>query len=122
MEGEVITEQTYEYWASDGTYRPVPTQAYFINKIQKIEIIPDKHYNDKNTVSITDFNVYLRDKETNYTLTTEYLNKELGYSPLKIELTAPPDSSQWFTFTVKITDDKGNIFISPTNKIFVTKL
>jgi hypothetical protein len=75
MEGEVITEQTYEYWASDGRYRPVPTQAFFINKIQKIEIIPDKPYNDKNTVNITDFNVYLRDKETNYTLTTEYLNK-----------------------------------------------
>jgi len=122
MKGNVVTEQIYEYKMHDGTYRPVPIQAYFINKIQKIEIIPDKPYNDKNKVNITDFNVYFRDKETNYTLKTEYVNKELGYSPLKIKLTAPPDSSQWFTFTVKITDDKGNIFISSTNKIFVTKL
>ncbi len=116
LSGQIIADQTYECRASDGRYRKVLTQAYFVNKIQSIEISANKLYNTK----ANNFAIYFRDKEFNYTQ-KNYEGEELGYTPLKIKLTAPPDSSQWFVFTIKITDDKNNVFTSSTDSVFVLK-
>jgi hypothetical protein len=68
------------------------------------------------------FQIQLNDKNGSYIFLSQVPNnKKIGYSPLFIYLTAPPDSSQWFTFTVKITDDKGNTFSNSTVKVFVEK-
>jgi len=113
--GQIIADQTYEYLSSsDGRYRKVPTQPYFVNKIQKIEILTNKPYNTNEN----NFAIYFRDKEKKYSQ-KNYIGEELGYTPLKTELTAPPDNPQSFVFTIKITDDKNNVFTSSTDSIFV---
>ncbi|NOZ34193.1 MAG: hypothetical protein GXO80_02720 [Chlorobi bacterium] len=119
LDGNLISENT-AFSGTDCSDEPNPycvppeEQKYFVNKIQSIEISANKPYNTNEN----NFAIYFRDKELHYTQ-KNYIGEELGYTPLKTELTAPPDSSQWFVFTIKITDDKNNVFTSSTDSIFV---
>jgi len=120
--GEMITENTFYSNVDDCStpYCSLPQeQKYFVDKISDIQVITDKSYSDTDN-SIYNFRVYFRDKNKYY-YQKSYYDESIAYSPLHIYLTAPPDSSQWFTFTVKITDDKGNTFSNSTVKVFVEK-
>jgi len=108
-------------------YIPNPIeQKYFINKISNIEVTTNISYNDSLLYNDNLFipkylNFYSYDKKRQLIERNNFYGEELGYTPLMIKINIPPDTSKWVSFTVKITDDKDNVFTSTTDEIFITK-
>ncbi len=87
-------------------------QEYFINKIKDYKI----YANNININSKVNF--LKKDKKEVYTA-SNIVNEELGYSPLKIELTDTLNISEKVIFKIIFTDDNNNIFTSQTDSIFI---
>lgn len=65
-------------------------------------------------------------KSNTYSLLDGFVGEELGYSPMSLSLSCfsgscPPDSSDYYSFTVKITDIYNNEFVATTDSIYITK-
>ncbi|MFY9591034.1 MAG: hypothetical protein WAP54_03510 [Bacteroidales bacterium] len=122
--GDIITENTY-YTTQDCLNSPDPycalpyEQKCFLNKIKNIEILANKPYRNQ-MQEITDVKYFFRNKARIYNEKT-YYGEELGYSPMHIVFTEPPDSSQSFIFEIKITDDNNNIFTCLTDSVYIEK-
>ncbi len=122
--GNIITENTY-YSTQDCSKDPNPycalpyEQKYFLNKIKNIEISANKPYRNQ-TQEIADIKYFFRNKASIYD-EKAYFEEELGYSPMHIVFTEPPDSSQNFIFKIKITDDNNNIFTCLTDSVYIEK-
>lgn len=122
LTGYIIKENTFYSTQScansPNPYCALPTeQKYFINKIKNIEVSANKPYKN-NTQEINDIKLFFRDKNRNYN-EKEYYGEELGYAPIRIILTEPPDSSQKFIFQIKITDDNDNTFTCVTDSVYI---
>lgn len=130
LSGQIISENVAYIEAINTTPNPyigIYEQKYFVNKVVTFDVIPNCIYNDSISPNNQGFKKFVtilfRNKIQQYFNNSYpyYINSELGYAPIKIEISAPPDTSKWVSFTVKITDDKGNVFTSSTDSIFVTK-
>lgn len=123
--GNIVAENTFFTEAYDCTKSPDPyctspyEQKYYLNKIKKIEISADKPYRNQ-TQEINDVKLFFKDKNHYYSAKS-YYDEELGYSPLRVFFTEPPDSSQSFIFKIKITDDNNNIFTCLTDSVYIEK-
>jgi len=110
--GYLVSENTHY-----STYYGIPNyveQKYFINKIIDYNIYA-------NNVNINSkVRLLKKDKNEVYT-TSNIINEELGYTPLRIELTDTLDTCEKIIFNIVFTDDKGNVFTSSTDSIFITK-
>ena len=119
LDGNLISENTFFSGIN------AIEQKCFVNKIVSLNVIPDCIYND----SISPYNAQLykyvkilyRDKFGEYYDCSYHYYNYLLYTPIKIELSIPPDTNKWVSFTIRITDDKGNAFTTTTDKVFVTK-
>ncbi|PKP43590.1 MAG: hypothetical protein CVT95_12065 [Bacteroidetes bacterium HGW-Bacteroidetes-12] len=127
LSGYLVSENTYytEVNIEDdpNPYAVEPVeQKYFINKLGYYDVCSDKKYND-NTYSynnkIRDISVFFRNKKQQY-FRRSY-DEELGYTPHKLYLTEPPDTSKWISFTVKLIDTRNNRFVATTDSVFITK-
>ena len=122
--GSIVKENTL-YSTVDCSKDPNPycalpyEQKYFLNKIKNIEILANKPYRNQ-MQEITDVKYFFRNKARIYNEKT-YYGEELGYSPMHIVFTEPPDSSQSFIFEIKITDDNNNIFTCLTDSVYIEK-
>ena len=122
--GNIVKENTL-YSTVDCSKDPNPycalpyEQKYFLNKIENIEISANKPYRNQ-TQEIADIKYFFRNKARIYD-EKAYFEEELGYSPMHIVFTEPPDSSQNFIFKIKITDDNNNIFTCLTDSVYIEK-
>ncbi len=123
--GKVISVDNY--YDAQSANPQVVEQKYFINKIKSFTVTPDCVYNDSvasdNTQLYKYINIFYKNKFGGY-YDLSYprnLYSPIGYTPIKIELSIPPDTNKWVSFTIRITDDKGNAFTTTTDKVFVTK-
>ena len=92
---------------------------YFINVIKDIDI---KAYSNNYNYYYykTVFYIY-RQKIDGYIHSSSLIGEELGYSPKYLFLKNPPDTSDYYCFTVKITDIYDNQFVATTDSIYITK-
>ncbi len=125
LEGALITENNYEYKGGGGYPLHTMEQKYFVNHISSIEVITDVIYN-KNIDSTyvlpeNAYKIYFKNKYKTYYLNENYKGRELGYSPLRIELVEPLNSSGWYSFKIEITDDNNNVFVAETNSAYIQK-
>ncbi len=125
LSGMLISENVYfaDNDIPDVTYE----QKYFVNKISSFEVYLNCIYNDsicpdneqfKNFVTIQFRNKFQQYYNNSYPY---YENPDLGYSPIRIEISAPPDTAKWVSFTTKITDDRGNVYTAIGDSVFITK-
>jgi len=130
LSGQMISENVAYTEAINNTPNPyigIFEQKYFVNKVVSFEVIPNCIYNDSISPDNQHFSKFVtilfRNKSRQYYNNSYpyYINSELGYTPIKIEISESPDTSKWVSFTVKITDDKNNVFTSSTDSIFITK-
>ena len=123
LSGSLIAENVFYSGIQDSMpYDPKPIeQKYFINKIQSFNIYSNKYYNQPSQLRINNIDIYFRDKKGNEYIKNYYTDSEIGYSPVKIKLTQPPDTSKWVSFKVEIKDDKGNVFTAQTDSVYITK-
>ncbi|MDD2387954.1 MAG: hypothetical protein PHP52_14360 [Bacteroidales bacterium] len=86
---------------------------YFINDLKNINITSDKIF--KGGENLTDFFMkknFNGDKLINL--------QPLGYAPIILSLNSAPDTEDYYTFIVEITDKYNNIFIASTDSIFIS--
>ena len=116
-----FTDQVDTFVYPDGSLIISPQERrYYINKLKKVEVFASGYYNgSSNKVEPIKLKISKRGDIGVYT-GDKYEGEDLGYG-MTIYFTAPPDSSRWYSFTVRIVDDKGNVFTATTDKIFVTK-
>ncbi len=84
---------------------------YFINVIKDVKI----YSNNNNPFSIYD------ELELGCPAYSLSIGEELGYSPKYFFLFNPPDTSDYYYFTIKITDIYDNQFVATTDSIYITK-
>ena len=119
LNGEMLAENSF--FTRESVSSSWIERKYFINEINDIQVLTDNSYREGKKF-INSFRIQINDQKGSFLFSSHVpAGTKIGYSPLKIYLTAPPDSSQYYKFTVKITDDKGNIFTSTTVKVFVKK-
>jgi len=108
--GLLISENTY--YGETSSIPSLIEQKYFINKVTDYKIYA-------NNININSKVKFLKkDKKEVYTA-SNILNEELGYTPLKIELTDTLNISEKVIFKIVFTDDNNNIFTSQTDSIFI---
>jgi len=127
LSGYLVSENTYftEVNIEDdpNPYAVEPIeQKYFINKLISFNVYSDKIYNDSiyHNNKISHITILFRDKEMQY-FSMNFYDKELGYTPVKVCLTEPPDTSKWISFTIELIDKYNNRFVAQTGSIFITK-
>lgn len=117
LSGSLVSENTF--FKGEG-------HKYFINKINNIDVITNVSYNDSllyndNIFLLRHLTFYSYNKGRYLKERNDIYGEELGFTPLMIKINIPPDTSKWVSFTVKITDDKNNVFIASTDSLFITK-
>jgi len=93
----------------------VPTAVetpYFINVIKDVET-----YSNNNSYRTC---LYTHTEADEY-FDPFIIGEELGYSPKYLFLSNPPDTSDYYYFTIKITDIYDNQFVATTDSVYITK-
>jgi len=120
LKGYLIAENHYTYEYPDGSGLPSVEQKYFINKIVSFDVIPNVKYNNDSINSF--YKILCRNKYGEYFENPNLLyNSKLGYSPLRIYLTQAPDTSKMVSFTIRIKDNKENVYTAKTDSVYVIK-
>jgi hypothetical protein len=88
--------------------------AYFVNVVKNIKITTNKNYNVSN-----DITEYFSTKSYQVDLINALNAKELGFSPKSLYLTTAPNNSDYYSFTIEITDIYDNYFVASTDSIFI---
>ncbi len=115
--GELISQGTM---GSSNNY--LELFSYYINIVKKVEVNSDKNYINNIsciTNSINHLN-YVDNIEVINPIRT-LVNNKLGYSPFRLMLKTPPDNSDYYSFTIGITDIYDNHFVATTDSIYITK-
>jgi len=87
---------------------------YFINKIKNFNIKSDKIFKEGESLT----NCFIKEDNCG-TILTNY--QPLGYTPIILSLEMAPDSEEYYTFTIEITDIYDNVFTASTDSIFILK-
>lgn len=90
------------------------TIMYIINTIESVSITSNKIFIDD-----MDATQYFTLKDYRYTELE--ISEPIGYSPITLRLKQPPVESNFYCFTIKITDEYDNYFEVTTDSIFIAK-
>ncbi len=117
--GEIVSDNVFFSSIEENPYTDPVEQQYFINKVADIEVTANKPY--RNNTKEIQSSLFFSRREHSLLFKDVTCEEEIGYSPISIYFNEPPDSSQWFIFKIKITDDMNNVFISETDSAYIQK-
>jgi len=90
--------------------------SYFVNVIKSMKITANKKIEGNYNVTES----FSTDYYQNIQLKTLH-GKNLGFSPKNLFLMTAPSNSNYYSFTIEITDIYDNYFVATTDSIFITK-
>jgi|AntAceMinimDraft_17_1070374.scaffolds.fasta_scaffold18168_3 hypothetical protein len=108
----LLVSEDVEHSGLLGVDPTVHETPYFINVIKDMEI-----YSNNNSYR---FRLYTHTEADEY-YDPFIIGGELGYSPKYLFLSNPPDTSDYYYFTIKITDVYDNQFVATTDSVYITK-
>jgi len=89
--------------------------SFFVNILKTITLNSNKDYGINNNVTEY-FSINYQGNKLN-----ELNGKELGFSPRILYLETAPSNSNYYSFTIEITDIYDNHFVATTDSIYITK-